>query len=57
MRNISDKDVEKIKTSILRSAEFFLENRALCEIMWKNVVEPNRPQMTIQFSACPLYVG
>jgi hypothetical protein len=23
------------------------ENRAVCEIMWKNMVEPDRPQMTI----------
>jgi hypothetical protein len=22
------------------------ENRSLCEIMWKNMVEPDRPQMT-----------
>jgi hypothetical protein len=26
---------------------FFFENRAICEIMWKNIVEPDRPQMTI----------
>ena len=25
----------------------FSENRAVCEIMWKNMVEPERPQMTI----------
>ena len=25
----------------------FSENRAVCEIMWKNMVEPDRPQMTI----------
>jgi len=24
-----------------------LENRAVCEIMWKNTVGPYRPQMTI----------
>jgi len=26
---------------------FFCENRAVYEIMWKNVEEPDRPQMTI----------
>jgi len=33
------KAAEKIKTHFLY--------RAVCEIMWKNVVEPGRPQMTI----------
>jgi hypothetical protein len=26
---------------------FFSENRAFREIMWKNIVQPDRPQMTI----------
>jgi hypothetical protein len=26
---------------------FYFENHAVCEIMWKNMVEPDRPQMTI----------
>ena len=26
---------------------FFLENLAAYEIMWKNIVQPGRPQMTI----------
>jgi len=26
---------------------FFFENRAVYEIMWKNIVELDRPQMTI----------
>jgi len=26
---------------------FFFENRAVYEIMWKNFVQPGRPQMTI----------
>jgi len=26
---------------------FFFDNRALYEIMWKNTAEPNRPQVTI----------
>jgi len=35
---------EKIKTHISCSKFFFPENR---EIMWKNMEEPDRPQMTI----------
>ena len=38
--------VQKIKTRILCSVIFFF-NRAVCEIMWKNVIEQDKPQMTI----------
>jgi len=37
--------VEKIKAHIVCSIIFF--NRAVDEIMWKNVVELDRPQMVI----------
>jgi len=46
MRSVSDKIVEKTKTRILCSVTFSLEIRALCEIIWKNIVEQGRPQMT-----------
>jgi hypothetical protein len=39
------KFVEKIKTHILCPVKFS-ENRAVYEIVWKNTVEPGRPQMT-----------
>ena len=40
--------VEKIKTHISCSITFFFfENRAVYEIMWKNIVEPGKPQVTI----------
>jgi len=42
MRNISDKRFIENHTHILYSA-----NCALYEIMWKNIVKPDRPQMTI----------
>jgi len=47
------KFVEEIKTHILYSVTFF-ENRSVFEIMWKNMIEPDRPQMTIwcMRSAC-----
>ena len=47
MRNVSDKSLEDFKTHILCSIVFFFENRAVYEIMWKNIVEWSRPQMTI----------
>jgi len=40
------KFVEKIKTHIFCSI-IFTENLAFYEIMWKNMIEPGRPQMTI----------
>jgi hypothetical protein len=36
--------VEKIKTHLLCS---ILENPGIYEIMWKNLVEPERPQITV----------
>jgi len=38
--------VQEIKTHILRSVTFF-GNHAVCETLWKNVVEQGRSQMTI----------
>jgi len=38
--------VEKIKTRVLCSITFFFENRAVYVIMWKNIVQPDRPQIT-----------
>ena len=39
--------VTKIKTRFVMNNIFFFENPAVYEIMWKNVVEPGRPQMAI----------
>jgi hypothetical protein len=46
MRNILENVVEKIKTHISCSVTFF-ENLAIYEIMWKNMMEPERPQVTV----------
>jgi hypothetical protein len=43
------KVVEKIKTHFMFNNSL-PEKRALHEIRWKNVVQPDRPQMTIQYS-------
>jgi hypothetical protein len=47
MRNISEKHFRENETPISCSITFFFENSAICEIMWKNIVKPDRPQMTI----------
>jgi len=40
------KFIEKIKTHFA-FGKFFFENLAVYERMWKNIVEPGRPQMAI----------
>jgi hypothetical protein len=48
MRNVSDKICrENQNTHFVLNNFFFSENRAVCEIMWKNVVQLERQQMTI----------
>ena len=44
MRKVSDVFLETIKTHIVGSITFFFENRAFNEIMWKNFVDPGRPE-------------
>jgi hypothetical protein len=47
MGNVSDKSCrENEKIYILYSIKLF-DNRYVYEIMWKNIVERGRPQMTI----------
>ena len=41
------KVAEEIETYILRSITFVFLNRAVYEIMWQNIAEQDRPQMTI----------
>jgi hypothetical protein len=47
IRSVSEKIVEKIKHTHCVQQIFFLENRALYEIMWKNIVQWGKPQTTI----------
>jgi len=50
------KNIEKIKIYILCSENFFkIENRPIYEIMWANVVQPDRQQIKIQHSACAFH--
>jgi len=41
---LQKKIIEKIKTDSMFN-DFFFENQAVYTIMWKNCVEPGRPQM------------
>ena len=45
MKNFSDRIFKEHKTFYVQ--KFFSENRAVYEIMWKNIVQPDSPQMTI----------
>jgi len=48
MRNSSDKSYrENQNTRFTFNNLFFSENHAVYEIMWENLVEADRPQMTI----------
>jgi hypothetical protein len=47
MRNVSEKICRENQNTLFVLSNFFLENRAVYEIMWKNTVERGRPQMTI----------
>jgi hypothetical protein len=50
MRNISDRSCREYQDTYSFDY-FFPENRADYEIMLKNVVQPDRPRMTIQYGA------
>jgi len=43
---LKTKFVEEIRTHFVFNNVFF-KNRAVCEIMWKNIIEPDGPQIAI----------
>jgi hypothetical protein len=47
MRNVSHKSSRDHQNQFYYNLLFFFENLAIYEIMWKNTVEPGRPQMAI----------
>lgn len=55
MSNAPDKSCRE-KTYILCSITFF-QNHAICDIKWKNMVETDWPQITIQYVARTLHAG
>ena len=57
MKNVSRKSCTENQNTYLTFNNFFPENRAVYGVMWKNTVEPDRPQMAIQYGACALRAG
>jgi len=57
VRYVSEKFVEKIKTQVLCSIAFFFQSRAVYEIMWKNIIEPDRRLATKIYGVCALQAG
>jgi hypothetical protein len=47
MKNISDKSCRENRNTYFVFSNFFFENRAGYEIMWTNLEQRGRPQMTI----------
>ena len=47
MRNVSGKRYTENENEFYVECFLFLENRAVCEIMWKNVADRGRIHMTI----------
>jgi hypothetical protein len=48
MKNILGRGCKENQITHIMFTNFFsLENCVVCEIIWKNVVEPDRPQMTV----------
>jgi len=54
MSDDSGKSYREMTTLIYCSITVFLDNRAVYGIMWKILLQPDRPQMTIMFmrTAC-----
>jgi len=50
IKNVLDRFVENNEKRILCSVTFFFENRTFCEIMWKNIVQRCREQLTIRIA-------
>jgi hypothetical protein len=50
------KFVEKLKIHILFLVTLFSANCAVNEIMWKNIVEPGGPQLTIWGMRIPCWI-
>jgi hypothetical protein len=57
IRNVSDKSCRENQNTHFVFSIFFSEKRAVCGVMWENIVEGGRPQMTIQYGACALHAG
>jgi hypothetical protein len=52
MRNVSEESSVVSQNTHFIFNNLFSENRVVYEIMWKNVVEADRPQMTTKRGTC-----
>jgi hypothetical protein len=57
MRNILDKRCLENQNTYFMFSNYFSENRAVYEIMSINMVEPEGPQMTLQYGAYELHAA
>ena len=46
-RSVSDSSCRENRNTLFMFNKFFPENHAIYEIMWKNIVDPGRPQMPV----------
>jgi len=51
MRNFSEKSCRENQNTYFMSISSFSKNCAIYKIVWRNMVQPYRPQMTILYSA------
>jgi hypothetical protein len=47
MKTVSDKRYRGTQNTYFMFSNFFFKSRTVYEIMWKNIVQPDRPQLTI----------
>lgn len=53
----SDKTYKKCQNKHLEVQCLSSRNRAIYEMIWKNIIDPNRLQKTIQYGICTLHAG
>jgi len=51
------KVVEKSQNTYFMFNDFSPENHSVCDVVGKNMVEPEKPQTTIKYCACALHAG
>jgi len=47
MKNVSDEKYKEKSKLTFYAPKYFYENRAIYEMIWKNMVDPDRPKMPI----------
>jgi hypothetical protein len=56
IRNISDQPCRENKNTYKLNKNFS-EDFSIYELTWKNMVEADRPQVTVQYGPCALHAG